>query len=914
MVTATRRLSRALHQSYERRCLGRATIAWRTPDALPWNAWLERQWSEAREQARVALPALLQTEQELALWEAIIAEQAPALMRPREAARGARQAWQTLHHYGFDLTALREPLDPDSRAFTAWAKAYSALTANKNWIEPARALTRLVALVAGGELTETVPGYVFAGFDTLVPVQVKLRDALMSAGVRVDGDASAHTRFPAAGVCRVQCASPYDEVVAAARWARATVEGRAEPVSVAIVVPDLASRRGQVLRVLEQVLDPPARRPQGALRDPSFELSLGEPLSVAPPVADALRLLDLTAGRVPLAQAGALLRSAYLPFGGASASVKARLDARLRTLGEATVDIGMMAALAPVSSEADRDAALTVAQACMQLHRQAQFGAAPVAAGQWAERFGQLLETAGWPGTHGLDSVEHQQVEAFHALLEEFSRHSAMRTHMNLRQALERLRELACSRMHQAGEVNDGGCASVQILGVLETAGLRFDATWVCGLDARAWPREPSPSAFLPFALQRAAAMPGADLHTSLEQAQAVMHRLAASAPTVVFSCAINVDGDARLPSSTVIELPLAALDDLLPASEWLHPWARTRVSAPTMLVLSDPNGPALGAGELSRGGAGVFGDQAACPFRTFAVHRLASTSVQAPASAADSRLRGQLVHRVLDRLWATLGGRAALAKLSDAQRLAQITTVVEAVLASETRARTMTFGAHLRALESSRLVRLVDRWLRLELERSDFEVMELEKTRTVTVGGVPVRLRPDRVDRLPGGGLLVIDYKTGRSGVNSWFGERPEDPQLPVYALALGRSDGPAGLAPEPVMGISFGLLGQDQLSFKGLAACADVAPGIAEFGSKTARNAPEIDSWETALQTWRGCIDALGQAVSNGVAPVDPKSRKACRYCEQAGLCRINWNERGTDLIDDDDDGPAAPGGDLA
>ncbi len=48
--------------------------------------------------------------------------------------------------------------------------------------------------------------------------------------------------------------------------------------------------------------------------------------------------------------------------------------------------------------------------------------------------------------------------------------------------------------------------------------------------------------------------------------------------------------------------------------------------------------------------------------------------------------------------------------------------------------------------------------------------------------------MRIDRIDEMPDGSLAVIDYKTSASvpSPSSWLGDRPSDPQLPLYALAV--------------------------------------------------------------------------------------------------------------------------------
>ena len=64
--------------------------------------------------------------------------------------------------------------------------------------------------------------------------------------------------------------------------------------------------------------------------------------------------------------------------------------------------------------------------------------------------------------------------------------------------------------------------------------------------------------------------------------------------------------------------------------------------------------------------------------------------------------------------------------------------------------------------LEETRLVRLVTLWLEYEATRVPFAVEETEAERVVTIAGLSMKLRLDRVDQLIDDSSLVIDYKTG--------------------------------------------------------------------------------------------------------------------------------------------------------
>ena len=56
----------------------------------------------------------------------------------------------------------------------------------------------------------------------------------------------------------------------------------------------------------------------------------------------------------------------------------------------------------------------------------------------------------------------------------------------------------------------------MQVVGVLESAGMEFDCLWVGGLTEENWPLKARPHPFLPVALQRKAGIPEAAAETSL--------------------------------------------------------------------------------------------------------------------------------------------------------------------------------------------------------------------------------------------------------------------------------------------------------------------------------------------------------------------------------------------------------------
>jgi len=190
--------------------------------------------------------------------------------------------------------------------------------------------------------------------------------------------------------------------------------------------------------------------------------------------------------------------------------------------------------------------------------------------------------------------------------------------------------------------------------------------------------------------------------------------------------------------------------------------------------------------------------------------------------------------------------------------------------------------------LEAQRLTNLVAEWLEYERHRQPFTVAETEVKREITIAGLTLRLRLDRIDEVADGSL-VIDYKTGPVGPSAWEGDRPDDIQLPLYATFA---------VSESLEGLVFARVRPGETQFTGrvrnpnTTLLADLSPS-----SAIARN-PLNDQ---QLDDWREKIEQLGKDFLAGRAQVDPKDpRKTCKTCHLQAVCRIH--ERTTLLADED------------
>jgi RecB family exonuclease len=172
--------------------------------------------------------------------------------------------------------------------------------------------------------------------------------------------------------------------------------------------------------------------------------------------------------------------------------------------------------------------------------------------------------------------------------------------------------------------------------------------------------------------------------------------------------------------------------------------------------------------------------------------------------------------------------------------------------------------------LERKRLAKLAREWLLIEKERPPFTVVATEDKRELLVSGLKLNGRIDRMDRLESGGHAVIDYKTGSPSPNEWMGERPDDPQLPLYALNVADS----------VTAVAFAKLKTGGMRYMGFSQSKDAIPKVRQS-----------ENWGSLLEGWKKELEALGAGFASGDARVEPKKLLAtCRYCDLQPLCRVH------------------------
>ena len=283
-------------------------------------------------------------------------------------------------------------------------------------------------------------------------------------------------------------------------------------------------------------------------------------------------------------------------------------------------------------------------------------------------------------------------------------------------------------------------------------------------------------------------------------------------------------------------------------------------------------------AREQIKGGSGLLEDQSQCPFRAFARRRLLVEPLGEFSIAQSPGERGSLLHDALYALWGEIIDHSSLLAMDNTQQSRAITAAVASAFAAVPGNKRQQLGAGYWQLEEQRLHALLLEWLVVERERSAFCVESREADIVLELAQLQIRLRVDRVDRLPDGGRVIIDYKSGTSNIQHWLGERPERPQLLLYGIA----------APGEAAALAFAQVKSRNCRYVGLGEVA-AAPGIRTDIEKVVGNKVDAGDWHTLNEHWRATLEQLAQAFVDGGAAVDPLSPNSCTWCGLQPLCRV-------------------------
>lgn len=322
-----------------------------------------------------------------------------------------------------------------------------------------------------------------------------------------------------------------------------------------------------------------------------------------------------------------------------------------------------------------------------------------------------------------------------------------------------------------------GGHPRIFIWGLLEARLQRADLVVLGGLNEGVWPALPAPDPWLPPKVRATLKMPTLDSRIGLAahdfasalgapEVLITRARRDAKSPTVASRFLLRLDAiSGGLPRDLPLERLTRAIDDPGPAQP---------VEKPEPRPPAEQRPDKISVTQVDR--------LKADPFAFYAQAILRLRSVDPVDADHTARWKGDAVHKALQD-WLQHDECDPSKLRPRAERLLQDEAI----------------HPMLRALWAPRLLEAID-WI-AAMERQNQEEgrrpIAAEVTGETPLSGVIVQGRVDRIDRLPGGALAIIDYKTGQPPTQKTVTEGFAL-QLGLLGL-IGRAGGFEGVSGDP-------------------------------------------------------------------------------------------------------------------
>jgi len=864
VLASNERLARSLRGSYNHCRAAEGLTAWPTPRIFEWKAFVRQQWEQRFADGRMVLSPL----QEEWLFGRIAQNStvtAATLHGPRmRLASMAREAHDLLCSYAPEYldTERRAVWPGDSDTFHKWLSELESTCLSEGWLSSARIPLAMIEKLSGS--VGARESLLLAGFDRLTPTQARFFEAWGEHELLSESESFAECQLFAA-----QDAA--SELAACALWCRQMLQAYPN-ARLLVISQDAPQRRGELERAFSRFIN------QDATAAAPIEFSMGVPLSKVPLVQGALLILRWIS-RKPLAEnevdwllaTGLTAETEYETscLQKQMKSIRRRNTQRPEWTLEAFINAKPGGIELPESWSRRMLSAL----------RRIEEASSRRTAVEWAETLPLCMKDAGWPGSHPMTSANFQALDHWNKTIE-----TCATLGFDGRQISWPVFHSAVAReLDDALFSPESQAASIFVTGPVQSAGLVADGIWFLGAEEDSWPFSGQPHPFLPLFVQREAIMPHSNAQIDADLAKSITRRLLHSAPEMRFSYSQIRGKSESNPSHMVVavagspvSLPIELVPDILPGRQTVGYEDKSTVPY---------------SGRKAEGGAGTLTLQSQCAFRAFATARLDAKAWEAAETGLNPRQRGDLIHAVLHSIWGgpeRNGWRSSgeLRALLDADGRRGLEAFVKAHVE---KAMKNSIPAPLRDrmparyldIEELRLGKLVTEWLMYESTRGIFTVAATEQKTPVVVAGLALDLRLDRLDLLDDGSSLIVDYKTGAAGPERWATERPEDVQLPLYAV-FGVNEVPGS---DPG-GLVFAKVKTGELEFAGrLRNPLSVLPAAGKT-SALVKNPLTNEQ----LADWRWTIERLAIDFLSGRADVNPcVPQDTCEYCKLSALCRI-------------------------
>ena len=460
----------------------------------------------------------------------------------------------------------------------------------------------------------------------------------------------------------------------------------------------------------------------------------------------------------------------------------------------------------------------------------------------WLSKFTQILNIWRFNQSRKMTSDEYQIWQKYLSSCLIFNKFSTFEKKINFKSAIAEFRTMLTKIIFQP----ESGTNQIQIIGLLEAEGLKFDYSWIIGVNNKVLPPPLKPLRYIPIELCKKYKIPKcAYEHTMLDAKSSIYYlSLSSKNPIISFS---ELDENTNLYGSPLIQWQNKDIQSI----------KKQNSTHNNLITVVDENVKKLNNTSINKG-VKTLQNQIQCQFKGF-VSRLKIDEFGLENIGFNSLQKGNILHNSLEFIYQQITTKQQLESLTEKG----IATLVESGLnfaMSDFIKNGFYYNTH-----NEIKTKLLE-FLTLELSRDDWEVVTLEKSQEINIANLSFKIRCDRVDKNNNNEVIIFDYKLGKHSSKSWC-NHIKDLQLPLYAIS------------NSVNAIYF-------INFKD-----DVKYiGMAENNEILAEKSACCDgvSWQEQLNIWQNKITKVAREFEDGKATINP-IKYGCQNCNLSNFCRI-------------------------